>query len=57
MPAGGYVVGYDFNVHSTIQYHCEAGHARRGPSEAECRPDGEWSRPEPQCECKQIHNT
>ncbi|PSN44564.1 hypothetical protein C0J52_12430 [Blattella germanica] len=29
LPNGSYVVGYDFNVHSTIEYHCEVGHILR----------------------------
>jgi len=52
LPAGSYVVGYDFNVHSTIEYHCEVGHILRGEATHECTVQGEWSGETPRCECK-----
>ncbi|XP_067002634.2 P-selectin [Anabrus simplex] len=50
VPSGGYVVGYDFNVHSSITYHCEVGHILRGSSTLECTMQGEWSGEPPSCE-------
>ncbi|XP_046996037.1 sushi, von Willebrand factor type A, EGF and pentraxin domain-containing protein 1 [Schistocerca americana] len=50
VPSGSYVVGYDFNVHSTIEYHCEVGHILRGQSIHECTLNGEWSGEPPTCE-------
>jgi hypothetical protein len=52
LPTGSYVVGYDFNVHSTIEYHCEVGHILRGEATHECTMQGEWSGVTPTCECK-----
>ena len=52
VPEDGYVVGYDFNVHSTIEYHCEAGYLLVGKSTLECTTQGEWSGDHPVCECK-----
>ncbi|XP_025834968.1 sushi, von Willebrand factor type A, EGF and pentraxin domain-containing protein 1 [Agrilus planipennis] len=50
VPAGSFVVGYDFNVHSTIEYHCEVGHILRGESQRTCDIDGEWTGSVPFCE-------
>lgn len=52
MPGGGYVVGYDYNVHSSIEYHCDAGHVLRGEPIHQCMNSGEWSGDPPACECK-----
>lgn len=54
VPAGSYVVGYDFNVHSTIEYHCEVGHILRGDSIHICTREGDWSGTTPTCECKHF---
>lgn len=54
VPAGSYVVGYDFNVHSSIEYHCEVGHMLKGEATRECSREGEWSGVMPLCECKRI---
>ncbi|XP_063235944.1 sushi, von Willebrand factor type A, EGF and pentraxin domain-containing protein 1 [Bacillus rossius redtenbacheri] len=50
VPSGGYVVGYDFNVHSSIEYHCDVGHILRGQAVHECTLQGEWSGEPPTCE-------
>ncbi|CAD1479335.1 unnamed protein product, partial [Heterotrigona itama] len=50
VPAGSYVVGYDLNVHSAIEYHCEAGYLLQGESRHTCGRDGEWSGEVPTCE-------
>ncbi|CAG9857786.1 unnamed protein product [Phyllotreta striolata] len=50
VPAGSYVVGYDFNVHSAIEYHCEVGHILLGDSTHTCNSNGEWSGTTPTCE-------
>ncbi|KAJ8897059.1 hypothetical protein PR048_002405 [Dryococelus australis] len=50
VPSGSYVVGYDFNVHSTIEYHCDVGHILRGQAMHECTMQGEWSGEPPTCE-------
>lgn len=52
VPTGSYVVGYDFNVHSTIEYHCEVGHVLRGEAVHTCSREGEWSGDTPDCVCK-----
>ncbi|XP_008192271.2 sushi, von Willebrand factor type A, EGF and pentraxin domain-containing protein 1 [Tribolium castaneum] len=50
VPAGSYVVGYDFNVHSSIEYHCEVGHVLRGEPIHTCTKEGDWSGTTPTCE-------
>ncbi|CAH1169570.1 unnamed protein product [Phaedon cochleariae] len=50
VPAGSYVVGYDFNVHSNIEYHCETGHILLGEVGHVCQSNGEWSGNTPVCE-------
>lgn len=50
VPPGSYVVGYDYNVRSTIQYHCDPGHVLRGNSVLECLENGEWNSEAPDCE-------
>lgn len=50
VPSGSYVVGYDFNIHSNIEYHCETGHILRGESIHQCTKTGEWSGTPPTCE-------
>ncbi|XP_049819209.1 sushi, von Willebrand factor type A, EGF and pentraxin domain-containing protein 1 [Aethina tumida] len=50
VPSGSYVVGYDFNVHSTIEYHCEVGHILRGEPSHTCTKEGEWSGTTPVCD-------
>lgn len=52
VPAGGYVVGYDFNIHSSIEYHCDPGHKLIGTSILQCNNNGEWSTTPPECQCK-----
>lgn len=52
VPPGSYVVGYDFNVNSVIEYHCEAGHVLRGQATLTCLRTGEWSGVIPVCECE-----
>lgn len=50
VPPGSYVVGYDYNVHSTIEYHCDPGHLLRGEAMLKCNDHGEWSGDAPFCE-------
>ncbi|XP_017772932.1 PREDICTED: sushi, von Willebrand factor type A, EGF and pentraxin domain-containing protein 1 [Nicrophorus vespilloides] len=50
VPSGSYVIGYDFNVHSTITYNCEVGHILRGEQNRTCMRDGVWSGSTPTCE-------
>lgn len=50
LPPGSFVVGYDYNVHSTIEYHCDAGHLLRGEAILKCMDSGEWSGDAPVCE-------
>lgn len=52
VPPGGFVVGYDYNVHSTITYHCDPGHVLKGNPTLECLDSGEWNEEAPYCECK-----
>lgn len=54
VPPGGYVVGYDFNVHSKIEFHCEPGYLLTGQSLLECTSQGEWSGSPPACQCKCV---
>lgn len=58
LPAGGYVVGYDFNVHSKIEFHCEPGYLLVGQSLLECTSQGEWNVNPPTCQCTKnpFHN-
>nr|CAD7589887.1 unnamed protein product [Timema genevievae] len=50
VPPNSEVVGYDFNVHSSIEYRCEVGHLLRGEAIRECTMQGEWSGEPPACE-------
>lgn len=50
MPPGSFVVGYDYNVHSTIEYHCDPGHLLRGEATHRCADTGEWTGNAPFCE-------
>ncbi|XP_026500881.2 sushi, von Willebrand factor type A, EGF and pentraxin domain-containing protein 1 [Vanessa tameamea] len=50
VPAGGYMEAYDYNVHSTIDFHCEKGHKLVGEPNLTCQPDGEWSGESPKCD-------
>ncbi|KAK6627548.1 hypothetical protein RUM44_010026 [Polyplax serrata] len=50
VPSGSYVVGYDFNIHSNIEYHCETGHILKGEPNHQCMPNGDWSGTPPTCE-------
>lgn len=52
VPAGSFVVGYDYNVHSKIQYNCDPGHIMHGNAVLECLDSGDWSSDAPYCECK-----
>ena len=52
VPPGSYVVGYDYNIHSMIEYHCDPGHILRGEKQLRCLETGEWSGEAPFCECK-----
>lgn len=45
---------YDYNVHSTIDFHCEKGHKLVGEQSLICQPDGEWSGESPKCECMYL---
>lgn len=54
VPSGSYVVGYDLNVHSTIEYHCDDGHVLRGEATRICTQEGVWSGATPTCECKYM---
>lgn len=50
VPPGTYVIGYDYNVHSSIEYHCDPGHLLRGDATLQCNVNGEWSGEAPYCE-------
>lgn len=56
VPPGGYVVGYDFNIHSKIEFHCEPGYMLIGQSMLECNSQGEWNANPPTCQCKRSKN-
>uniref|UniRef100_A0A182FK45 Sushi, von Willebrand factor type A, EGF and pentraxin domain-containing protein 1 n=1 Tax=Anopheles albimanus TaxID=7167 RepID=A0A182FK45_ANOAL len=50
VPPGSYVIGYDYNIHSSIQYHCDPGHLLRGEDTLTCLESGQWSGEAPDCE-------
>lgn len=52
VPTGSFVVGYDFNIHSSIEYNCEVGYILKGEAIHVCTTEGEWSGTTPICECK-----
>lgn len=52
VPSGSYVIGYDLNVHSVIEYHCETGYLLHGEATHTCGKDGEWTGDVPTCECE-----
>lgn len=54
MPTGGYVVGYDLNIHSVIEYHCDVGYLLHGEARHSCGKDGEWTGEVPICECESF---
>jgi len=54
VPTGGFVVGYDLNVHSVIEYHCDVGYLLHGEVKHLCGKDGEWTGEVPSCECESI---
>ncbi|KAF6202316.1 hypothetical protein GE061_004714 [Apolygus lucorum] len=49
VPEDGYVVGYDFNVHSTIEYHCDQGRLLKGMTSLTCNTEGVWDGQPPVC--------
>jgi len=49
VPSGAFITGYDFSLHSEINYHCEDGHLLVGPSTRKCQNNGEWSGLAPFC--------
>lgn len=52
VPPASYVVGYDYNVHSTITYHCDPGHILRGEPLLKCLESGDWDNEAPDCKCE-----
>lgn len=52
VPPASYVVGYDYNVHSNITYHCDPGHVLVGKGVLKCLETGEWDHEAPFCKCK-----
>lgn len=44
------MIGYDYNVHSTIEYHCDPGHLLRGEAVHRCAESGDWTGTAPFCE-------
>lgn len=55
VPVGSFVVGYDFNFNSKIEYHCEAGYILQGKAIHTCTKNGEWSEAVPTCRCEFIY--
>lgn len=51
VPPASYVVGYDYNVHSTITYHCDPGHILQGEPLLKCLETGDWDNEAPDCKC------
>ncbi|MCL4136014.1 UNVERIFIED_CONTAM: hypothetical protein GTU68_063100, partial [Idotea baltica] len=49
IPIGGYITGYGFEVHSEVQYHCEAGHYMTGIDTRVCNRDRQWTGTAPNC--------
>lgn len=49
LPLGGYITGFDFTIHSVINYHCERGHLLRGQRTRNCTRDQTWSGEAPSC--------
>lgn len=57
VPPASYVVGYDYNVHSTITYHCDPGHVLQGEPLLKCLESGDWDNEAPDCkfiDCKPL---
>lgn len=52
VPPGGVITGYDYNVHSSIEYTCDRGYLLVGRSSLECTSQGEWDEDPPACQCK-----
>jgi hypothetical protein len=52
VPPASYVVGYDYNIHSTITYHCDPGHILRGEPLLKCLESGDWDNEAPDCKCE-----
>ncbi|CAL4126212.1 unnamed protein product, partial [Meganyctiphanes norvegica] len=49
LPEGGYVTGYNFDVHSEVQYHCSDGHYLEGDNIRVCTRDRVWTGDSPSC--------
>lgn len=49
VPDGSYVTGYDFRVHSVVEYHCNEGHVLEGAVNRTCQSDTTWSNDVPYC--------
>ena len=52
VPEESYVTGYDFHVHSDVEYHCNVGHQLVGEPVRRCQRDGTWSGNVPLCKCE-----
>ena len=54
VPSGGMIIGYDFNIHSKIEFKCEPGYLLKGQSTLVCNRNGLWSEDIPSCQCKLV---
>lgn len=48
-PAHGMTNGSEFNLNDVVNFTCNTGYLLQGASRAQCRSNGQWSSPLPNC--------
>ncbi|KAK4823971.1 hypothetical protein QYF61_008357 [Mycteria americana] len=55
-PAHGMTNGSEFNLNDVVNFTCNAGYLLQGASRAQCRSNGQWSSPLPNCRAVSCGN-
>lgn len=53
-PAHGMTNGSEFNLNDVVNFTCNTGYLLQGASRAQCRSNGQWSSPLPNCRGKKF---
>lgn len=53
-PAHGMTNGSEFNLNDVVNFTCNTGYLLQGASRAQCRSNGQWSSPLPNCRGKSL---
>lgn len=56
-PAHGMTNGSEFNLNDVVNFTCNTGYLLQGASRAQCRSNGQWSSPLPNCRGKKLFHT